>query len=112
MVFLALFITLARQVPEIGVLRTTGELVFYSVLSGTAMLAAATVLAGLGLTPTMVASAALPLGAAAYGLGLFFGGDRTFRALLGLVRAYAAHALPLTGYRSRSSKAPPARKSD
>jgi putative peptidoglycan lipid II flippase len=112
MVFLALFITLARQIPEICVLRTTGELVFYSVLSGTAMLAAATVLAHLGLAPIMVAAAALPLGAAAYGLGLFFGGDRTFRALLGLVRAYAAHALPLTDYRSRSSKAPPARKSD
>ena len=112
MVFAALFITLARQVPEIGLLRTTGELAVYTVLSGTAMLAAATVLAHVGLTPTAVAAAALPLGAAAFGLALFFGGDRTFRALLELVRAYAAHALPLTEHRSRNSKAPPARKTD
>jgi hypothetical protein len=64
------------------------------------------------LTPTMVAAGALPLGAAAYGLALFFGGDRTFRALLELVRAYVAHVVSLTDFRSRSSKAPPARKTD
>jgi putative peptidoglycan lipid II flippase len=112
LVFMALFITLARQVPEIGPWRTTGELACYTVLGGTAMLATATALAHVGLTPTMVAAATLPLGAAAYGLALFFGGDRTFRALFQLVRAYAAHVLPLTDFRNRSSKAPPARKSD
>jgi putative peptidoglycan lipid II flippase len=111
-VFAALFVTLARQIPEIGLLRTSGKLAFYTVLSGTAMLAASKVLAQVGLTPTMVAAAALPLGAAAYAVALFFGGDRTFRSLLELVRSYAAHALPLIDYRSRSSKAPPARKSD
>jgi putative peptidoglycan lipid II flippase len=111
-VFTALLITLARQVPEIGLLRTTGELAFYTVLSGTAMLAAATVLAHVGLPPAAVAAAALPLGATAFGLALFFSGDRTFRALLELVRAYAGQALSITAYRSRNSKAPPARKTD
>jgi putative peptidoglycan lipid II flippase len=111
-VFTALFVTLARQIPEIGLLRTAGKLAFYTVLSGTAMLAASKALAHFGLTPVMVAGAALPLGAATYALALFFGGDRTLRALLELAHAYAAHALPLIDSRSRSSKAPPARKID
>jgi peptidoglycan biosynthesis protein MviN/MurJ (putative lipid II flippase) len=111
-VFTALFITFARRVPEIGLLRTTAELAFYTVIGGTAMLAAGKVLAHFGLTPTMVAAGALPLGAAAFGLALFFGGDRTFRALLELARAYAAHVVSLTDFRTRSSKAPPARKTD
>jgi peptidoglycan biosynthesis protein MviN/MurJ (putative lipid II flippase) len=110
-VFTALFVTLARQIPEIGLLRTAGKLAFYTVLGGTAMLAASKGLAHIGLTPTTVAAAALPLGGVAYALALFFGGDRTFRALLELARAYAA-ALPLIDYRSRSSKAPRARKTD
>jgi len=111
-VFTALFITFARQVPEIGPLRTTAELAFYTVIGGTAMLAAGKVLAHFGLSPAMVAVGALPLGAAAFGLALFFGGDRTFRALFELARAYAAHLASLTDFRSRSSKAPPARKTD
>ncbi|HXS79426.1 MAG TPA: polysaccharide biosynthesis C-terminal domain-containing protein, partial [Gammaproteobacteria bacterium] len=111
-VFTALFVTLARQVPEIGPLRTTAELAFYAAVGGTAMLAAATFLAHFALTPTIVAAGALPLGAAAYGLALFFGGDRTFRALFQLVRAYGAHVISLTDFRTRSSKVPPARKTD
>jgi putative peptidoglycan lipid II flippase len=89
-VFTALFIMLARRVPEIGWLRTTGELAFYVVISGTAMLAAVNVLAQVGLTPILVAAAALPLGTLAYGVALFLGGDRTVRAVLALVLAYAA----------------------
>ena len=112
LVFAALLIAMARRVPQIGLLRTTVQLVVYGVLGGTAMLAASTVSSRFALTPLAVAAAALPLGSAVYGAALYFGGDRTFRALLELARAYAAHALPLNGYRSRSSKAPPARKSD
>jgi putative peptidoglycan lipid II flippase len=111
-VFAALLIAMARQVPEIGLVRTICQLAFYAVLGGTAMLAATSLLGRLALTPTAVAAAALPLGATAYAAALFFGGDRTFRALLELARVYAAHALPLSGYRNRSSKAPPARKTD
>jgi len=111
-VFAALLIAMARQVPEIGLLRTTGHLAFYTVLGGTAMLAAAALLGRLALPPTAVAAAALPLGATAYGAALYFGGDRTFRSLLELAWTYAAHALPLNGYRNRSSKVPPARKTD
>ena len=114
LVFTALLVTLARQVPEIGLLRTTGKLAFYTLVSGTAMLAPTTVLAYAGLTPVVVAAAALPLGAATYGLALFFSGDRTFRALLELVRTYAANCPSFTSYRNRnrSSKAPHARKTD
>lgn len=113
-VFTALLLALARQVPHIGLLRTTGELVFYAVLGGTAMLAAATLLAETGLTRTAVTAAALPCGAAAYAAALFFVGDRTFGSLLTLVLAYAAQSLGFTSFRnrSRSSKAPPARKTD
>jgi putative peptidoglycan lipid II flippase len=111
-VFAALWIAMARQVPEIALLRTTGHLVFYSVLGGTTMLAAASLLNHLALPSTAVAAAALPLGATAYALALFFAGDRTFRSLLELAWTYAAHALPLNAYRNRSSKVPPARKSD
>jgi hypothetical protein len=111
-VFAALLIAMARQVPQIGLLRTTGQLAVYGVLGGTAMLGAAAILSRFALTPTAVAAIALPLGSAAYAAALFFGGDRTFRALLELARTYAAHALPINGFRSRSSKAPPAPKSD
>ena len=114
-VFAALLITLAREVPQIGLLRTTGELAFYAVLSGTAMLASAAVLAHLGLAAAAVTAVALPCGAAAYAAALFFVGDRTFGSLLQLARTYAAHGLGLSAaYRSRnrSSKAPPARKTD
>ena len=110
--FTALLVAMARQVPEIGLLRTTGQLAIYTVLGGTAMLAAGSLLGRLTLTPTSVAAATLPLGATAYAVALFFGGDRTFRALLELARVYATHALPLNGYRTRSSKVPPARKTD
>ena len=111
-VFAALLIAMARQVPQIGLLRTTAQLAVYGVLAGTAMLGAAGVLSRFALMPTAVAAIALPLGSAAYGAALFFGGDRTFRALLELAGTYAAHALPINGFRSRSSKAPPAPKSD
>jgi len=111
-VFAALLIAMARQVPEIRLLRTAGQLAIYAVLGGTAILAAGSLLGGLALTPTTVAAAALPLGTTAYAVALFCGGDRTFRALLEIARVYVAHALPLSGYRSRSSKAQRARKTD
>ena len=111
-VFTALLIAIGRQVPEIGILRTTGELVFHAVLGGTAMLGVMAVLSRFAWPPLAVAAASLPLGAATYTAALYLVGDRTFRALLELVRAYLAHAPGLTFFRSRSSKAPPARKSD
>jgi putative peptidoglycan lipid II flippase len=111
-VFAALLIAMQRQVPQIGLLRTTGQLAVYGVLGGTAMLGTAAILSRFALTPIAVAAIALPLGSAAYAAALFFGGDRTFRALLELARTYATYALPLNGFRSRSSKAPPAPKSD
>jgi peptidoglycan biosynthesis protein MviN/MurJ (putative lipid II flippase) len=105
-VFLALLVIIARSVPEIGLLRTAGELAFYSVLGGTAMLGAVGLLATLDWTPIAVAASSLPLGAAAYGAALFVGGDRTFRALLQLARTYTGVSV------DRSSKAPPVRKTD
>lgn len=119
-VFAALLLVLARHVPEIGVLRTAGSLACYAVLGGTAMLAAVWALAPLEWTIGATAAASLPLGAAAYGAALYFGGDRTFKTLLGIVRTYAAREPRSSGRRleaeapsaDRSSKAPRAPKSD
>jgi hypothetical protein len=115
-VFTALLITMAREVPEIGLLRTTGELAFYIVLGGTAMLSIAAVLAHFEWSPASIAALALPLGSAIYGATLHFGGDRTFASLLGLVRTYTNGA-KRGGDRpelsaDRSSKVRPARKTD
>lgn len=111
--FAILLLALARQLPEIGLLRTAGELVSYALLAGTAMLVA---VAGLGraeIPALAVAAAALPLGTAAYGAALYCGGDRTFRALFEIARTYAARGLKLSADRKRrNSKAPPAPKTD
>jgi putative peptidoglycan lipid II flippase len=88
--FVILLWALARQVPEIELLRIAGELIVYAVLAGAAMLAAVAGLTQLGLPPLAVAAAALPLGTAAYAAALLYGGDRTFKALFELVRAFAA----------------------
>jgi putative peptidoglycan lipid II flippase len=88
--FVILLLALARQLPEIELLRTAGELVVYAVLGGAAMLAAVAGLARVDMPPLGVAVAALPLGTAAYAAALFYGGDRTFRSLFELVRAFAA----------------------
>jgi putative peptidoglycan lipid II flippase len=112
-VFAALLIAVARQVPEIGLLRTTGELALYAVLAGTAMLGVVAALMRLELPPLAVAALSLPLGATAYAVALSLGGDRTFRALVELVRTYVGRGLDLSAAdRSRSSKAPRAPKSD
>jgi putative peptidoglycan lipid II flippase len=112
-VFAALLIAVARQVPEIGLLRTTGELALYAVLGGTAMLGVVAALMRLQLPPLAVAASSLPLGATAYAVALSLGGDRTFRALVELVRTYVGRGLDLSAAdRSRSSKAPRAPKSD
>jgi putative peptidoglycan lipid II flippase len=111
-VFAALLIAIARQVPEIGLLRTSRELAFYAVLAGTAMLGAVVFLTRLGAPPLAVAAASLVLATAGYALALHLTGDRTFRALLRLARSYMAHAGALSISRSRNSKAPRARKSD
>jgi peptidoglycan biosynthesis protein MviN/MurJ (putative lipid II flippase) len=109
-VFIVLLVVAARQVPEIGLLRTAARLAFYALLSGTAMLAAVAALSSLGWSGLAVAAASLPLGAAAHGAALYAGGDGTFRSLLELVHVYAAHG---PGFSSdRNSKAPPARKTD
>jgi putative peptidoglycan lipid II flippase len=111
--FAVLLIALARQVPEIGLLRTSGELVLYAVLAGTAMVAAVAGLTRAELPPLAIAAAALPLGTAAYAAALFYGGDRTFRALFELGRSAAARLPGISVARSsRSSKAPPAPKTD
>ena len=109
-VFAALLVAIARHVPEIGLLRTAGKLAIYSVLAATAMLSTVAALTHLGSSPSTVAAASLPLGTAAYVTALYLGGDRTLRKLLRLVRAYGADAPALNT--DRSSKAPPARKSD
>jgi putative peptidoglycan lipid II flippase len=88
--FATLLLALARQVPEFELLRTAGELVLYSVLAGAAMLVAVAGLRHFDIPPLGVAAAALPLGTAAYAAALFYGGDRTFRALFELARAFAA----------------------
>jgi putative peptidoglycan lipid II flippase len=88
-VFGVMLRALARQLPELAVWRLLARVGAYALLAGTAMLGALTALGSLGLSPLAAAAAALPLGAAAYAGALHFAGDRTFRALLSLVRAYA-----------------------
>jgi putative peptidoglycan lipid II flippase len=101
--FVTLLLALEREVREFELLRTAGELLLYSVLAGAAMLAAVAGLTRFGIPPLGVAAAALPLGTAAYAAALFFGGDRTFRALLELVRAFATPGPALdAGAHSRS----------
>jgi hypothetical protein len=112
-VFTALLIAIARQVPEIGLVRTTGELAFYAVLGGAAMLGTVAVLNRLGWTPSTVALTSLVLGGTAYTLALWFGGDRTFRTLLDLARASLGRGPKISAARTdRSSKAPPSQKID
>jgi putative peptidoglycan lipid II flippase len=111
--FAVLLLILARQLPQIGLLRTAGELVFYAVLAGTAMLVAVAGLARLEMPPLAVAAAALPLGTAAYAAALYYCGDRTFHALFEIARTYAARGLKISAdRRNRNSKAPPAPKTD
>lgn len=105
-VFLALLVIVGRQLPEIGLLRTAGQLSLYAMLGGAAMLGAVGALATLELTPLAILGLSLPLGAVVYSAALFFGGDKTFRALLDLARAYVGLSA------DRSSKAPPVRKTD
>lgn len=91
-VFAVLLAALARQLPELKVSRLVRRLAAYAVLAGTAMLGAVTALEGLVRSPLLVAAAALPLGTAAYAAALYFAGDRTLRALLDVLRAYARAA--------------------
>lgn len=91
-VFCALLGAAAREIPEIGLWRTAGRLLFYALLAGTAMLGAEALLADLEWPRLAIAAATLPLGAAAYAAALNFGGDKTFSSLLGLVRAYFSPA--------------------
>lgn len=91
LVFFALLYAVTRQIPEIGLWRTAGRIVFYGVLAGTAMLGAEAALANLEWTPLAVAALTLPVGTAAYAAALHFGGDGTFRALFELARAYVGH---------------------
>jgi putative peptidoglycan lipid II flippase len=109
-VFAVLLIAIARHVPEVGLLRTAGKLALYVALAGTAMLGAVAVLSRFPSSGLAAAAVTLPLGTAAYAAALFLVRDRTFRQLLGLARAYVAGGLALST--GRSSKAPPAPKSD
>jgi putative peptidoglycan lipid II flippase len=113
-VFVVLFVAVGRYVPEIGVLRTAGQLAFYAVLGGTAMLASVAGLTSFGWSAAGIAAVSLPVGTAAYCAALYAGGDRTFRSLLQVARTYAARGSRLgDGVNAdRSSKAPPARKID
>ena len=99
-VFVVLLLALARQLPEIELLRTAGELVLYALLAGAAMLAAIAGLARADMPPLAVAAASLPLGTAAYAAALYYGGDRTFHALFNVVRTYAARSPKLTADRT------------
>jgi putative peptidoglycan lipid II flippase len=109
--FVTLLLALARQLPEIDLLRTAGKLVLYAALAGAAMLAAAAGLARAEMPPLALAAASLPLGTAAYATALHYGGDRTFRSLLGILRTFAAPGPVLGADRiSPESKAPPASK--
>jgi putative peptidoglycan lipid II flippase len=110
--FVTLLLALARQLPEINLLRTAGELLLYAVLAGAAMLAAVAGLTRVEMPPLAIAAVALPLGTAAYAAALFYGGDRTFRALFEIARSYAAPNPKLDAGRSSPSKAPPAPKTD
>jgi putative peptidoglycan lipid II flippase len=108
-VFAALLIAIARHVPEVGLLPTTGALTVYAVLAAAAMLGAVELLTRFGSAELPTAAASLPLGAVAYASALYLGGDRTFGKLLSLVRPAGGGLAVNT---DRSSKAPPAPKSD
>jgi peptidoglycan biosynthesis protein MviN/MurJ (putative lipid II flippase) len=107
LLFAMLLLALARQVPEFELLRTAGELALYSILAGAAMLAAVVGLTHFDIPPLGVAAAALPLGTAAYAVALLYGGDRTFRSLVELVRAFAAPGPKLDTDRESGSPVPP-----
>lgn len=98
--FAVLLLALARQLPEIELRRTAGAFVLYAVLAGAAMLATVAGLTRVEMPPLAVAAAALPLGTAAYAAALFYGGDRTFQALLKLLRGAAAPGAKLNDARS------------
>jgi putative peptidoglycan lipid II flippase len=111
--FTILLLTLARKLPEIELVRTAGELLVYALLGGAAMVAAVAGLRQADLPPLAVAAAALPLGTAAYGVALYFGRDRTFRALFDLARNAVAPGARLgTAQSSAGPEAPPALKID
>jgi putative peptidoglycan lipid II flippase len=114
--FVVLLLAIARQVPEIALLRTSAHLSFYAVLGGTAIVGVVAAFSSLGWSAAAVAAASLPLGTAAYCAALYLSGDRTFRSLLDVLRTYAARS-PRVGdvglsAADRSNKAPPARKTD
>lgn len=90
--FTILLLTLARKVPQIELLRMAGELLVYTLLAGAAMVAAVAGLRAAELSPLAVAAVALPLGTFAYAAALFYGRDRTFRALFELARNAMAPA--------------------
>jgi peptidoglycan biosynthesis protein MviN/MurJ (putative lipid II flippase) len=112
-VFAILLLTLARKVPQIELLRTSGELLAYTVLAGAAMVAAVAGLRYAELPPLAVAAAALPLGTAAYAATLFYGRDRTFRALFEIALNAVTRGAKLgTVGGPAATKAPPAPKVD
>jgi putative peptidoglycan lipid II flippase len=111
--FAILLLALARQLPEIELLRTAGELALYALLAGAAMLAATAGLARTEMPALAVAAASLPLGTAVYAAALHFGADRTFRALVEILRTYASRGPKLTADGTLADgKAPPAPKID
>jgi putative peptidoglycan lipid II flippase len=111
--FAILLLTLARKLPEIELLRTAGELLVYVVLAGAAMISAVMGLRQAGLPPLAVAAVALPLATAAYGAILFYGRDRTFRALFELARKAIMPGSKLdTGGRPAAAEVPSTPKVD
>jgi putative peptidoglycan lipid II flippase len=79
--FVALFICLARVLPEMRPVKTALRISAYAVLSGAVMLVANALLQSFGAGPFLVAAASLPVGAAIYSGVLALLGDRTFRRL-------------------------------
>jgi putative peptidoglycan lipid II flippase len=109
-VLATLLAVIGRQVPEIGLARTTSEIAFYAVLAGIAMLGTTGVFERLDVPPLATALCTLPIGVLAYGATLYLAADRTAVALFDIVRGYWESLFRLSA--DRSSKAPPARKTD
>lgn len=86
--FVALFVCLARRLPELHAVRTALNLIAYLLLSGAVMIGATELVKLLGGPRFVAAAASLPLGAALYAAVLAVLGDKTFRRLFRFARGF------------------------
>jgi peptidoglycan biosynthesis protein MviN/MurJ (putative lipid II flippase) len=84
--FTALFACLSRVLPDIRPLRTAAHLLGYTALAGIVMTGTNIALESLGLSPAVVATASLPLGAIMYAGVLALIGDETYQRVLTFAR--------------------------